>query len=152
MNFKQKVQSMTAKEIITAMVESLTPPPLIKIDMASYGEIKTQTYFFGLFTKKVCFGCAATNTICKISGKKFTTQNIMSTSSRAEFIFVDATFLNHFERAIDCLRRGDVDSYNERAKIIAIATIKPNKTYLPRLNDDYTIEELGYYINLANEQ
>lgn len=69
MNFKQKVQSMTAKEIIMAMVESLIPPPLIKVDMGTFGttEItKPATKFLGWTLRKaesICFGCAATNTI-----------------------------------------------------------------------------------------
>ena len=37
MTFKQKVQSMTAKEIIMAMVEGLKNP-VVKVDTGTFGE------------------------------------------------------------------------------------------------------------------
>ena len=54
-NFKEKVQAMSAKEIIMAMVEGLRNP-VTKIHMGTYGKVEGD----------VCYGCAATNAICKI--------------------------------------------------------------------------------------
>lgn len=161
MNFKEKVQSMTAKEIIMAMVKALTRPPIINIEMSSYGHVVETTVitkrFFGLYKKsaikKLCFGCAATNTICQITGKKFTPDNISEPKDRAEFINSDTKFLDRFECAIDMLRRGNIKAYNEEAEIAGIATIEYDHTIeYPYLNNDYTNKDLAAYKQLAEEQ
>lgn len=160
MTFQQRVQSMTAKEIIMAMVDSLTPPQ-ISIDMGTFGmtrEIKTpDTKFLDFLikrgeTKRLCFGCAATNTICKISGKTFTIENVYSRQLRAEFLDTDQTFLSAFEEAIDSLRRGDIYSYNVYAATRSFAQIVGNGIHLPCLHNDYTLEQLEIYRKLANSQ
>lgn len=156
MTFEEKVKSMTAKEIIMAMVDSLTHPPIINIDMSSFGDSRVvDRKFLGIKIgkKKVCFGCAATNTICQISGKKFTTENINTRNLRAEFINTDYEFLNAFETAIDDLRSGYIESYNIKAAIHGFATIK-NKgmKYFSRLKSSYTNADLEPYIRLANDQ
>jgi len=155
MTFEEKVKSMTAKEIIMAMVNSLTRPPIISIDMGTYGETrKVDKKFLGIKigNKEVCFGCAATNTICQISGKKFTPQNIFSKKTRAEFINSDYDFLGGFEMAIDFLRVGDIESYNRRAKNLGIAIIDQNNIDVYRLGNSYTNKDLEPYIRLANAQ
>lgn len=141
MNFKEKVQSMTAKEIIMAMVESLKHP-VVKIDMMTFGEGEGD----------ICYGCAATNTICKISDKIFTPYHIRNITARAYFINCDKYFLSAFEDAIDCLRSGNVDGYNNIAKICHFASIKINDTLLPYLDNSYTNEDLEPYIQLAEFQ
>ena len=141
-NFKEKVQAMTAKEIIMAMVEGLQNP-LIKIDM----------YDFGRVSKGVCFGCAATNTVCKIANKTFNEDSIYNTTTRAEFIGADFDFLNDFEGAIDCLRTGSISGYNYHAEGSNIAKIDHQfNMSLPSLTNEYTPEDLQAYINLANAQ
>jgi len=149
MNFKEKVQSMTAKEIILAMVDSLTHPPIINIDMNTYGENR----------QGVCFGCAATNTICKISGVVFTPENIGSRRLRSKAInnniFDDkiGEFLYCFERAIDALRGSELDIYNIYADHIKFALIvNPLDIKLRHLDNDYTNDDLKPYIELANSQ
>lgn len=157
MTFEEKVRSMTAKEIIMAMVDSLTHPPIVNIDMSTYGYygfIDRKFLGIKLGKKKVCFGCAATNTICQISGKKFTPNLIAIRSKRAEFINSDRTFLLNFEEAINSLRCGYVSGYNIIAKHkcnIATIFIYEN-IYLPRLENDYTNKDLEPYIQLANAQ
>jgi len=149
MNFKEKVQSMTAKEIILAMVDSLTHPPIINIDMETYGENK----------RGVCFGCAATNTICKISGVVFTSENIGNRRSRAKAvnddIFNDTIddFVYCFERAINGLRQSNLQTYNLFTKHEKFAEIvNPLDIELPRLDNNYTNDDLKPYIELANSQ
>lgn len=152
--FKEKVLTMTAKEIIMAMVESLKNP-VTRIDMGTYGALykpynfKTDTYS----KKSYCYGCAATNTICHIADIKLTAKNIVSCSLRAKALKVDEEFLDWFESAIDALRRSDIDDYNGYAEKISIAQItEPFGFYLPELDDNYTTEELDHYIELANLQ
>ena len=139
-NFKTTVQNMTAKEIIMAMVEGLKNP-VIKVKMDTFGES----------TKGVCFGCAATNAVCKISGKVFTKENI-DEDFRNQFLKTDGQFLNIFELGIDNLRAGSIRYYNSYAKEIGMAQIKCNGKKLPKLGNDYTPTDLQAYINLANAQ
>jgi hypothetical protein len=159
--FKEKVQSMTAKEIIMAMVDSLTPPPVINICMTSFGHyetIKPGKKFLGITIVKPeykCFGCAATNTICKISGITFKGPDIVFRDSTLN---TDSSFLNNFEKAIDHLRNGDIFGYNWYASRGNFAVIKKSSKMLlgefklPLLKDNYTIEELEAYKQLADCQ
>lgn len=156
MNFEEKVKAMTGKEIVLAMVDSLTPPPLIKIDMETYGRIgiSEPVKFLGIIIKKekeICFGCAATNTICKIAGKPFTIDNIKGVDSRADFLNTSYNFLRNFEFAIDSLRKGQIDNYNLLAGNINIAKLNPIHD-LPKLENNYTMEDLNYYRTFANNQ
>ncbi len=153
MNFKEKVQSMTAKEIILAMVASLKRPPIVNIDMNTYGDAR-QKRFLGIpYGKEVCFGCAATNTVCQIAGKKFTTYYINSPVTRASFLETDWRFLDAFESAINQLRLGDIGSYNRYANSYKFALINlPFNMGLPKLTNLYTNRQLRKYTKLANAQ
>ncbi len=145
--FDDVVKSMSAKEIIMAMVNSLIPPPAITVDMGSFG------HFYMKDNEPVCYGCAATNTICKISGKVFTSEYISRTGSRALFVNASFDFLDYFEQAIDYLRQGLINNYNVYAKHVKIALISnPDNLSLPALKDDYTKEDLDAYIKLADTQ
>lgn len=153
MTFEEKVKSMSAKEIITAMVDSLVRPPIVNVDMSTYGDAY-QKKFLGFipYGKPVCFGCAATNTICKIAGITFTPENIIDVSKRAEAVGVDWGFLEVFEIAINSLRIGDISDYNYRARANGFAEIKSSYASLPVLNDNYTNSDLDKYRNLAKIQ
>ena len=142
MSFKEKVQAMTAKEIIMAMVEGLQNP-VIAVNMDT----------FGMIENNICYGCAATNTVCKISGKVFDAESIDWRGARAELVQSRIDFLRHFEAAIDSLRKGYIWAYNGRAEEIGVAQINFNyETDLPYLDNNYTPEDLQAYINLANAQ
>ena len=139
--FKQKVQAMTAKEIIMSMVEGLQDPVT---------EIKMSTFFRN--RNNVCYGCAATNAICKIEGltvaylKGHKEENTMSR------IYGDTDyFMNAFEIAIDKLRIGLIAPYNTIARVNGFAEIK-EAIEVPRLKDNYTQNDLNQYIELANTQ
>lgn len=138
---KEKVKSMTANEIIMAMVESLRNPETV-IDMSSSGNIE--------YGDGVCYGCAATNTICKITGLSVygyinkRTYNKLTENYR---------FLSSFENSIDYLRMGDIKSYNLFAYKEGYAKIKPKPGLeLPYLKNDYTELQLLKYVELANYQ
>ena len=142
-NLKEEVLKMSAKEIILTMVESLRHPS-IKIDMDSFGQYNNEG---------VCFGCASTNFICKVTEYTFTESDITGTLARSAAINEDLNFLGSFEIAIDNLRSGHVEDYNHFATKIGIAEIKEvEDIILPDLNDDYTEEELLVYVELANAQ
>lgn len=151
MEFKEKVQAMSAKEIIMAMIEGLRNP-ITHINMGTYGDI----------INGICYGCAATNTICNIANldidylynnKPKGTMALIFSEKPTKYIEYDEgeSFLNYFESAINSLREGDIGSYNFYAKDINISLIEPNEP-LPYLNNSYTEEELLEYVKLANFQ
>lgn len=144
-DFKEIVQAMSAKEIIMAMVEGLRNP-YTKINMDTYGY---KTY------EGVCFGCAATNTVCRIIGylPALPMQDqVVERGFSSSTISEDQGFIMVFEYAIDELRRGDIFSYNGYAEREGFATIKNIGPELPMLRDNYTEADLLPYIELANSQ
>lgn len=150
MTFEEKVRAMTGAEIILAMVKGLKNPK-VKVDMYSYGCYRVEKFFFGLFSRKVCFGCAATNTICQISGKTFSSADIEDYLCKAEKVNSGTHFLGLFESAIDSLRTGDIKGYNEHARKIGISLIVLT-VELSFLGDNHTLEELKLFEYLANSQ
>jgi len=140
--FENKVRTMTAKDIIMSMVEGLKETSVI-LDMGTFGTSDENGF---------CYGCAATNTICKISGITFTPDNIDRVITRARVINSKCMFLDFFERAINSLRLADLTSYNYFANKGGFANIAKNTSPLYPLRNDYTQRELASYITLANEQ
>lgn len=141
MVFEDKVKSMSAREIILAMVESLRHP-VTKIDMGTFGDVKHGN----------CYGCAATNVICKIGDVSIDSLYLMKGHFDVEVLKWRKSFLSNFEEAIDFLRRGDLHCYNELAGFSGFAKIKDNDHYLPELDNDFTEEELLCYVALADYQ
>jgi len=138
--FEQKVLAMTAKEVILLMV-SAVENPVIKLDFDTFGEVYDD----------VCYGCAATNAVCKISGVVFDKTNIEDWH-HAEAVNAPERFISHFELAIDSLSSGDVDAYNNLyAKQIGMAKITRVgfEEDLPRLGNDFTKAQLKVYKRLA---
>lgn len=149
--FEEKVKSLTAKEMILTMVKALRDP-WVELDMGTYGGWK----FKGL--RKVCVGCAATNTVCELAGFKFTPSNIDFTEIRAKKVGCDISFLNTFEMAIDDLRCGNIEDYNESAEMLDMAQIPllPGVEALPEIDNEDLVdgrvpeEILVQYENYAN--
>jgi hypothetical protein len=138
----EKIKSMTAKEHIMNMVEGLRNPMTV-INMDTFGEKREDG---------VCFGCAATNSICRLIGSidPLFPAWLPGTYSYKTNV---APILATYEDCIDMLRRGDVDGYNDSASYIGIATIKDIESIeLPVLMNDYTEEELLQYVALSDAQ
>lgn len=135
-NLEEKIKSMTAKEIILAMVDSLKNP-VTKVNM----------YDFGSYEDGICYGCAATNTICRL-GEFNPKEELSIVGPRYRTVFISG-----FEDAIDCLRNGYIKRYNSLAQEYEFATIKTS-TDLPKIDDDnyQDPEVLQAYIDLANAQ
>ena len=111
-SFEEKVRSMSGADIINAMCDGLERE-WVRVQMLS----------FGGSTNGVCYGCAATNTICQIVGRSFDAHEIEWRSNRKDAIKCDYGFLGEFERSIDALRSGDMQAYNSIAEKIGIAQI-----------------------------
>lgn len=146
---EKKILSMSAKEIILSMVDGIKNP-VTKIDMYSFGDIQNG----------VCFGCAATNMICKIGDLNprqeiITKEEACVRSHRYRRGYCVNLVIDTFETAIDFLRSGNLFSYNALAEEYDFATIQnPEQISLPVIdNDNYKDENvLNAYIELANKQ
>lgn len=148
MDFKEKVQSMSSDEIIMAMVEGLRNP-MVNINMDTYGSVLTSSSFLGLFKKQTCYGCAATNAVCQISGVKLDVNSIDTEFKRSRAIDSPSGFLHSFEFAINELRKGRIDLYNCYAEDCGFAKIKNKGFILPYLETDFIEDELNSYVDLA---
>lgn len=145
-----KIRKMTAKEIILAMVDGLKDPVVpvymevfLKIDRNNVNNIK-------------CFGCAATNMICKLGKIDLETvqqMDIMNCISEAFVLKEEEDIISAFESAIDRLRRRDIYGYNIIAKIKGFSEIPEDgfvETIVPYLEDGYTPKELQEWVEFAN--
>lgn len=138
--FENKVKSMTAHDIIMAMVEGLRNPRTV-IDMKSFGHME------GV----ICYGGAATNAILHImeASKEEVEDYVRDRGSLVYRPF----FVYLLEVVIDRLRRGDVYQLNRYATNFGIAQINPIPgVKFPYLDTDYTEEELQAYVILAEYQ
>jgi hypothetical protein len=134
---EQKIIGLSAKEIIMAMVNGLRKRHVC-VDMSTFGHKSDNG---------VCFGCAATNTLIEVSG--ISEEEAINTSE----LFL-STLISGFEKAIDCLRCGDIYSYNIYSEygLCIPEIVNPESIYLPALTDDYTEYDLQQYERLANSQ
>lgn len=140
MTFEEKVKAMSAKEIIMAMVIGLRKKH-VGINMLSFGSVM----------RDQCFGCAATNAICEISGVIFDAGNIKIRLKRAEAVGARENFLDYFEMAVDSLRLGNIEEYNYWANLGQFAKVTDSGKKVPLLND-FSEEDLEYYVQLAEKQ
>lgn len=140
-----KIQSMSAKEIVLSMVDALRNP-VIKVDVFSWGERK----------EGVCYGCAATNQILKISG--FDPEKVLGEAEPiySRFDFVDSNevvnlknTIRQFEMAINDLRKGNIFYYNIFAKKCGIKLL-PEGHSLPYISNKYGEMELLKFEKFAN--
>ncbi|MFZ1322333.1 MAG: hypothetical protein WAT71_12335 [Ignavibacteria bacterium] len=142
MNLEEKIKSLTPYQVIDAMIQGLKNPSC-RISMETYGKVRNKT----------CFGCAATNALQYLAGKKFTATNIKSGSDRAKFLEIDCELLDNFEHAIDYLRSGNIEKANDWLCHLGIDPIKydENKSY-PYLNTNDYLEKLHAYEELRDQQ
>ena len=137
--FEEKVQSISAHDIIMSMVNGLRNPKTL-IDMGTYGKMR----------EGICFGCAATNAILNIMNAN--EEEVKSYVTYGPIHDGDLP-LYGFEYAIDRLRCGKVEDYNALAKRRGLAQIVPIPGQdLPLLGNDYTEEQLKEYEKLAKYQ
>lgn len=132
---------MTGKEVLKAMIDGLENPET-KIDFWSYGHVD----------KGICYGCAATNAICKIggvSGEVYVPQRDNMWIDQIPFLSLNATIktIDDFELAIDYLRQGALDIYNDKVKRIGFGNLQlpENFMLLPELNGYNYKETLHFY-------
>lgn len=137
---EEKIKSMSAHDIIMAMVEGLRNPKT-KIDMSTFGEIRGE----------VCYGCAVTNAIMHIIDAN--ENEVKSHVIRRSAYAFSGSFLSEFESAIDYLRMGYAHYYNSCAMQAGFAQITPMPGQkLPELGDYYTKDQLQEYEKLAKYQ
>lgn len=125
--FQNKIQSMTFREIVLAMVAGLRKQ-WVRINMHTFGEAHDG----------VCYGCAATNMICQLIGRPLTPAEIY----HEDKIRLLGSGVKDFEVAIDCLRKGDVFEYNSLAVRLGIAQAPAGYVCGPRLDNNYSVFDL----------
>ena len=142
MNLETKIINLTPYELIDAMIQGLKNPSC-QIDMNTYGNV----------IDGICFGCAATNAIQYLSGKKFTPNNILSRNSRAKYLKLNVNVLDSFENAIDYLRLGSIEMPNLYLAELGIPEIiyDLDKRY-PELTTENYLENLHVYEELRDQQ
>lgn len=147
MEFITKLRGMTAKQVLGAMIEGLENPATT-VFMADFGSIDKDN-------PKICYGCAATNTICYITGAKgldFCQERELAAYEEAgihkyKCVGADYFDISVFEDAIDALRKGSVAKYNDKMLDLNMDHLRlpiPDK-YLPFLDDNNYKKHLQPY-------
>lgn len=131
MDFKAKVQAMSAKEILMAVVNGLRAG-YVRVDMSTYGG----TIFD--FGEPICVGCAATAFICEVSQERPKACQLDNESSRMDFLGLHRNdenyiFFLNLERAINSLRQGVFYEYNRFAELYGMA----------KMSEDLDLPHLG---------
>jgi len=89
----------SVSDIVDTMIKGLKRE-WVTIDMTS----------FGYSEKGICFGCAATNTLCELMKESFYDSEIYSREGKFGY-GITSHELELFEGAIDDLRRGEVEDF-----------------------------------------
>lgn len=140
-------------DIIFTMLKGLENE-WVKINMNTYGGASYE----------MCYGCAATNTLCEIMQKPFSAEYICDRYKRLEFTKTNTEFrdLERFEYAIDYLRMGQFRSFLMELNSVSNLPFNVGKNFiellsiyeesditLPYLGSFFTKEELEVYRNFA---
>lgn len=141
-----KIKSLTPKEMIMFMVSGLRNRHTI-IAMSTYG-YKNQD--------GICYGCAATNTLCELGLDK---EKLGSYSGGHGFHHrYSSQIVSRFENLIDYLRNGEennLSGFNNACDGFKLKNLKLKFGFgekLPCLEDNYTEEQLQVYERFANFQ
>lgn len=142
---KDIVQAMSITEIIDAMISGLKDP-LVNVNMGTYGEVVIKEDHI------VCYGCAATNAICKIANislDDFIRLNPFCTMEHVYENEKEQDFIVNFESAINELRCGNLEGYNTYARWCDVAKIPKEflREHLPYLSNDNFNRGVDKYID-----
>jgi len=150
----QKIKNLTPKEMILTMVRGLR---------SRHTKIRMNTFGFK-DSDGLCFGCAATNTLCELGAdpSDLPLEAISGMGFGTGFGGSDY-FIDDFEQLVDTLRRGFKDSkgavfFNDiratgdlgHLKLTNLEMLESDP--LPELDDDYTEEDLQAYERFADMQ
>jgi hypothetical protein len=138
--FEQKARALKPSEIIFTMIDGLENP-VTEINMSTFGAVNNG----------ICFGCAATNTICKIG--EYDLKDLSSFDKTFYYKDINSKenlFLDSFESAINTLRQGDINHSNKYFNNIGLSEIETNENIkLPVLYTDNYLQNLEPYRQLA---
>jgi hypothetical protein len=142
----------SVSDIIFAMIHGLKKE-WVEVDMDTFGSVTDD---------EVCFGCAATNTLCQLMDKPFTVDNIIGLHERAKEVNfgISTHTLRRFEVSIDNLRTGCIITFllylssleDEIGFVIEEEKIKSicMEFNLPELENSNYKTNLIYYEQLAS--
>lgn len=139
---EERIKNMTFKDILDVMIKGLEKK-WVNINMDTYGDVDLNG---------ICYGCAATNALCEMIQKPFPAEFIKK-HIRHHYLKVSGSCLDHFERAVDLLRRGLLRDYGFHclnSDFLFNARPQNLDYYLPCLNDDFTEDQLDKYKKLRD--
>lgn len=142
--FKEKIQSLTAKEVVELMIDAMENP-VIKLDFDSLP---------GAVAENKRIACAATNIVCKLTNKSEVSfekdiDDLTFSAGRAHVFRINSMLLRNFEIIINFLRLGNIIYYNSWAGILKMTKLPIPVKQLPRLNNNFTKQELQAYKDYA---
>jgi len=134
-------QLKSISDIVDTMIKGLKKE-WVKIDMNTYGDL----------VDDVCFGCAATNTLCELMQEPFTENNIVEYKRRGKMGLTESE-LDSFEEAINDFRCSNIILflYNlgkiKNLLSFSLPSYKDIEYYkkLPILHTDNYKDELHHY-------
>lgn len=151
----EKITSFSV--FVQLMIDGLKSPCLpVKMDT------------FGMVEGGVCFGCAATNALCKLTGKKLTEDqmpeevnayrniNFSRVKAYADFFGMTYDQVDTLENAWDTLREGDPYAALKELRTLrelpfnTRAVVCQTEEELPTLQDNYTPDDLAAYQRYAD--
>lgn len=109
----------------------------VKVDMGVFGMVS--------LIEGTCFGCAATNALCQMTGARFHGREIEGNIYRSRVYRLDADFLFHLEHAYDYLRSGNIHDANYYLRTNAMSQLPLPKNTLPFLSTQNYLEHLPAY-------
>lgn len=151
-------------DIVDVMVRGIERE-WVEINMDTFGDWRFEKWM-GIPYKKVCIGCAATNTLCELMQEPFSLKNIQEVEKRTEKVNygISEYDLQTFELSIDALRRGHVHGFCKNLHYIAhlfnfnkrdVARLEnfwsTNDIDLPPLHTSTYKRRISYYKSFANE-
>jgi hypothetical protein len=134
-------------DVVNAMINGLTNK-WAKVSMMSFGHYDSD--------RKICFGCAATNSLCELLKRPFTEDEIHNSFYRAEVFKCDRNVMQHFENSVNFLRMGDLQAFLSDLCMMSHPSFQDYKHLvkecsedfdlgLPALYNHFTEKELDYY-------
>lgn len=132
-NLEDRIRQMKGSEILETMIKGLERE-WVRVNM----------HTFGRRVGNICYGCAATNTICELMQRPFRSEEI-GTFSRATASGLTHNFYSTFEIAIDNIRNGIIEAYNKKARALEIAELPVPNTFLPMLTNLSYKDKLPIY-------
>lgn len=145
MTFKEKLKSLTAKQLVQVMIDGINRG-WVKMDF----NIWLDYYHDEHTNQTVVCGCAATAAICEINGGYYMPPNVeLSRINRTVALGIGYAELDNLEMAYDSLARGSIKGFNVYAKFLDLSLL-PDNMSLPMLHNGNYMTNLPEFQKYAD--